>query len=249
MITDPFFFSIPDSHAKKSTQTPVQQFAQRCREDSLSSQLAHGQSAWAVFIAWVPPLTFVTRLLVHSKLFLTRYDQCTTAVVGATYSNTGARCTVLDQYPQTQIRFTGFPVLTRLSAAKFLCSTPSRSRIGTSQSSLTVPLLTSGDVSDPSTQGYDGGPAVSACASFTRASQTASWSTSTMTDEWHGCRILVQFYRCCVCGRYWSNVFDHRTRRRSRRVVSMRSATHWRACFSSDPLRTRTSRSKPQHHQ
>ena len=70
-----------------------------------------------------------------------------------------------------------------------------------------------------------GGLAVSACASFTRASQTASWSTSTMTDEWHGCRILVHGYCCCVCGRYWSNVFHQdKALRRSRRVVSMRSA-------------------------
>ena len=59
----------------------------------------------------------------------------------------------------------------------------------TTQSSLEsgVTLLTSSDVSDPSTQGCDGGPAVSACASFIKASHDTSWSTSTMTDGWHGC--------------------------------------------------------------
>ena len=67
---------------------------------------------------------------------------------------------------------------------------------------------------------------------------------STMTDAWHGCRILVHLYCCCVYGRYWNNVFDHSTSG----SYQCAQPTHWRACCSSDPLRTRTSRSKPQHH-
>ena len=57
--------------------------------------------------------------VVHSKLSPTRDDQRTTTLAGATYSITGARCHC--HHPQTQIRFTGFPVLTQLIAdAEFL---------------------------------------------------------------------------------------------------------------------------------
>ena len=38
--------------------------------------------------------------------------QCTTAVAGALYSNKQLPSHILDQYHQTQIRFTGFPILT-----------------------------------------------------------------------------------------------------------------------------------------
>ena len=49
--------------------------------------------------------------------------------------------------------------------------------------------------------------------SFKRASHNVSWSTSTMTDEWRGCHILVHCHCRCVYGRDWSSVFDHRSRR------------------------------------
>ena len=129
-----------------------------------------------------------------------------------------------------------------------------------------VALLTSCDGSGPSTLGYDGSPTQMS------ADVGVSWSTSDLTRInftengkrfvqsnnfglitkfdalHHPCHILVHWCGCCVYGRYWSNVFDHRTRCCTGHGGSCRCVqpTHWRTCCSSDPLRTRTSWSKVQ---
>ena len=124
MIPDPFFFSIPDSHKQQSGATVRFAMSRRliffCTGTRISSMDLLRRTGSTI--------DWRDECVVHSKLSPTRDDQRTTALAGATYSITGARCHC--HHPQTQIRFTGFPVLTQLSAvAGISCSTSARSRI------------------------------------------------------------------------------------------------------------------------
>ena len=149
--TDPFFFSIPDRHTKKTKKTPKQQLALgccknclHCQESTIDSRNESASSQFAV------PDSFKT--------------QGTNAVAGATCSNTPVQFHIRDHLRQTQIRLTGF----RIFLLDFCSSKHSRSTQMSVESY--VILLTTGEASDPSSLGYDGKPSQENVTSLRRNS-------------------------------------------------------------------------------